>query len=91
MDPQLDHHRIVRRDWLPAFAITWMSFTSLLVILRLGLRATSRNLGLDDVSNLTPASPTLGTDDIAGSTLTFLDHLHRFRKHRNICLQGRSH
>jgi hypothetical protein len=55
MDPQLDHHRIVRRDWLPAFAITWMSFTSLLVILRLGLRATSRNLGLDDVSNPTPA------------------------------------
>ena len=55
MDPQLDHHRIVRRDWLPAFAIFWMSFTSLLVILRPGLRATSRNLGLDDVSNLTPA------------------------------------
>lgn len=49
MDPQLDHHRIVHREWLPTFAIVWMSFTSLLVVLRLTLRATSRNLGLDDV------------------------------------------
>jgi hypothetical protein len=49
MDSQLHQNPIVRREWLPVFAIVWMSFTSLLVILRLTLRATSRNLGLDDV------------------------------------------
>jgi hypothetical protein len=49
MDPQRHHDPIVRREWLPTFAIVWMSFTSLLMILRLTLRATSRNLGLDDV------------------------------------------
>jgi hypothetical protein len=49
MDLRLDRDHVVRRDWLPLFAIIWMSFTSLLVILRIALRASSRNLGLDDV------------------------------------------
>jgi len=49
MDPQRHHELIVRREWLPTFAIVWMSFTSLLVILRLTLRVTSRSFGLDDV------------------------------------------
>lgn len=50
MDLRLDRDHVVRRDWLPLFAIIWMSVVSLLVVLRLALRATSRSLGLDDVS-----------------------------------------
>jgi len=49
MDLRLDRDRVVRREWLPLFAIFCMSVVSLLVVLRLALRATSRTLGLDDV------------------------------------------
>lgn len=42
---------VVRREWLPAYTIVWLTFSSLLVLARLILRATGRssNLGLDDV------------------------------------------
>lgn len=50
MDLRLHGDHVVRRDWMPLFAIFWMSVISLLVVLRLALRATSRTLGLDDVN-----------------------------------------
>jgi hypothetical protein len=50
MNLGLGSDHTVRREWLPVFAIVWISVVSLLVTLRFTLRTTSRQLGLDDVN-----------------------------------------
>lgn len=92
MNSQLVYDHVVRREWLPAFAIAWLSLSSLLVILRLTLRATGRNsaLGLDDVcvlDLLARQRSNRGT----GSTIALMDLLHSFHKRCDLRIEFRLH
>jgi len=92
MATQLDQDEIVRRRWLPAFAIFWICLSSVLVFVRLSLRITGRNaaLGLDDVC----ASVLLArqaANKATGSTHTVLDRLHTFHKCCNLLIECRIH
>jgi hypothetical protein len=90
MDSKQDHGHAVHREWLPAFAIVWISLASLLVFLRLTLRITGRNgaLGLDDV-RASVLSAQQASNRGTGSTSTFLDHLHSFHKRCDHCIKLR--
>jgi hypothetical protein len=90
MDSKQDHGHAVHREWLPAFAIVWISLASLLVFLRLTLRITGRNgaLGLDDV-RASVLSAQQASNRGTGSTSTFLDHLHSFHKRCDLCIKLR--
>lgn len=88
MVPKLDHDR---REWLPAYAIAWISVTTVTVCLRLALRTASRNFSVDDVSLSILACLPVYADKTVGSNDTFFDHLHCFREPCSVLLQGRDH